>query len=200
MFGKDLVVADRSANPGSVALSCESTLDAGDPPVIPSKKDASGNQSQQCTRKKACQDSGADDQKKETVFMEGQSATRCNGPFQEHRDAQIQQKSGKHRFRKEADQSRKGDDDSQAERRSPNTQQASRSASLDSVTLAAVKRFRVSKRCLGQGDDHHRTQFNNMTTDDLPGYKVKGYCEMRRQGNARDRFKQHSESSQLSSR
>src|SRR6516165_2680794 len=79
MFGKDLVVADRSANPGSVALSCESTLDAGDPPVIPSKKDASSNQSQQCARKKACQDSGADDQKKETVFMEGQSATRCNG-------------------------------------------------------------------------------------------------------------------------
>jgi hypothetical protein len=45
MLSKELVVADRSANPGPVALSCESTLDAGDPFVIPSKQDATRNQS-----------------------------------------------------------------------------------------------------------------------------------------------------------
>jgi hypothetical protein len=62
MLSKELVVADRSANPGPVALSCESTLDAGDPPVIPSKQDARRNQSKQGTGKKAFQDSGAEDQ------------------------------------------------------------------------------------------------------------------------------------------
>src|SRR6516225_202916 len=115
MLGKDLVVVDCSTNSRPVALSCETTLDAGDPSVIPGKKDASGGQPQQRTREKACQGSGAEDQKKESVFVGRQSATRSNGPFQEHRAAQIQQQPSKYRFRKEADQSGKADCDSQAE-------------------------------------------------------------------------------------